>query len=65
MVQERFDVTKEFFHGSFLGVQTEKFHDFLEHGSHVFMHLNQHVDLILGAVIETVKAVKENGLIIS
>lgn len=58
-VQERFDVTKEFFHGSLLDVQAKILNELLVHGSHVFMHLNQHINLILGALIETVTAVKE------
>ena len=57
-VQESFDVTKELFHGGLLDVQAEILNKFLVHGGHVFMHLNQNIDLVFGAVIETVNAVK-------
>ena len=60
-VQEGFDITKELFHGCLLYVQTEKFDEFLVHCGHVFVHLNKNIDLILGAAIKTVRAVKEKG----
>ena len=58
-VQESFDVTKELFHGGLLDVQAEILNKFLVHGGHVFMHFDQNIDLVFGAVIETVNAVKE------
>ena len=58
-VQEGFDITKKLFHGCLLNVQTEKFDEFLVHCGHVFVHLNKNIDLILGAAIKTVRAVKE------
>ena len=62
-VQEGFYVTKELFHGRLLNVQTEKFDEFLVHCGHVFVHLNKNIDLILGAAIKTVRAVKEKNCI--
>ena len=61
--QEGFDITKELFHGRLLYVQTEKFDEFLVHCGHVFVHLNKNIDLILGAAIKTVRAVKETNCI--
>ena len=62
-VQEGFYVTKELFHWRLLNVQTEKFDEFLVHCGHVFVHLNKNIDLILGAAIKTVRAVKEKNCI--
>ena len=62
-VQEGFDITKKLFHGCLLNVQTEKFDEFLVHCGHVFVHLNKNIDLILGAAIKTVRAVKEKTYI--
>ena len=62
-VQEGFDITKKLFHGCLLNVQTEKFDEFLVHCGHVFVHLNKNIDLILGAAIKTVRAVKEKTCI--
>ena len=58
-VQESFDVTKKLFHGGLLDVQAEILNQFLVHGGHVLMHLHQNVDLVFGAAVETVNAVKE------
>lgn len=58
-VQESFDVTKELFHGGLLDVQAEILNQFLVHGGHVFMHFDQNIDLVFGAAVETVSAVKE------
>lgn len=58
-VQESFDVTEELFHGGLLDVQAEILNQFFVHGCHVFMHLHQNIDLVFGATVKTVSAVKE------